>query len=142
MHEHAVRVVPHKAITVAIHDPRQVRSYGVVANISEGGACVLTDASFPLGESLALELGFSRERHIVRTAGYVVWSSGSRNVGALRYGLKWTTGPGDDQLRSLIEQAGRVRSAYRPRRSPPGARSASSSTNAALVQPKPIWFAL
>lgn len=105
MHERARRVVPQQAITVAIDSPRQARSYGLVANISDGGACLLTDASIPLGESLTLELSFFREPQVVPAAGRVVWSSGSRTVGALRYGLKWTGSP-EGRLRELIRQAG------------------------------------
>ena len=104
MRERARRVVPQKAITVAIEAPRRDRSYGVVANISQGGACVLTDASLPLGASLELELSFFRELQVVPAAGRIVWTSGNRDSGALRYGLQWAGGE-DERLRSLIEQA-------------------------------------
>jgi Tfp pilus assembly protein PilZ len=105
MHKRAVRVVPHKAITVAVEGPQRARSYGVVANISEGGACVLIDASLPLGERLVLELSLFREAQVVPAAGRVVWSSGNRDAGAVRYGVEWTPRPGDGRLRELIEQA-------------------------------------
>lgn len=105
MGERAVRVVPPRAITVAIDGPQRNRAYGVVANISEGGACVLTDARLALGESLALELSFFREPQVVPATGHVVWSSGDRSAGALRYGLKWSPRPADDRLRDLIRQA-------------------------------------
>lgn len=106
MNKRAVRVVPHKAITVAIEGPQRARSYGVVANISEGGACVLIDASLPLGESLVLELSLFREAQVVSAAGRVVWSSGNRDAGAVRYGVEWAPRPEDDRLRDLIQQAG------------------------------------
>ena len=105
MRERADRTVPQRAITVAIEGPPWGRSYGVIANISAGGACVLTDASLPLGQSLELELSFFREPAIVPAAGRVVWTSGNRNVGAVRYGLEWSLRPGDDRLRELIQQA-------------------------------------
>jgi Tfp pilus assembly protein PilZ len=108
MHERSVRVVPHKAITVAIEGPRRARCYGVVANISEGGACLLTDASLPLGESVVLELSFFREPKVVPATGRVVWRSGSQDSGAVRYGLKWAPASGDDRLRELIRQAAAV----------------------------------
>ena len=106
MRERAARVVPRKPITVAIENTRQSRSYGVVANISDGGACLLTDARFILGESLRLELSFFREPECVPAAGRVVWSTGNADTGAVRYGLQWIAPAVDPRLRGLIEQAG------------------------------------
>jgi hypothetical protein len=105
MRERADRVVPQRAITVAIEAPPSGRSYGVIANISVGGACVLTDASLPLGRTLELELSFFREPAIVSAAGRIVWISGHYHVGALRYGLEWDAGSRDARLTSLIAQA-------------------------------------
>jgi hypothetical protein len=105
MQERADRVVPQKAITVAIDGPPWGRSYGVIANISVGGACVLTDASLPLGQILDLELSFFREPAIVPAAGRIVWIAGTRHVGAVRYGLEWDTGSRDARLTRLIAQA-------------------------------------
>jgi hypothetical protein len=105
MRERADRVVPQRAITVAIEGPPSGRSYGVIANISAGGACVLTDASLPLGQILALELSFFREPSIVAAAGRIVWISGHYHVGALRYGVEWDAGSHDARLTSLIAQA-------------------------------------
>ena len=105
MRERADRIVPQRAITVAIEGPPWGRSYGVIANISAGGACVLTDASLPLGHSLELELSFFREPAVVPAAGRIVWTSGDRDAGALRYGLEWDTASRDARLTSLIAQA-------------------------------------
>jgi Tfp pilus assembly protein PilZ len=104
MRERGQRVIPQKAITVAIDGPRQDRAYGVVANISTGGVCLLTDASLPLGGNCQLELSFFREPEIVPAAGRIVWASGHLDAGARRYGLRWD-GDEDARLRSLIEQA-------------------------------------
>ena len=106
MRERAFRIVPQKAITVSIDNARSGRSYGVVANISKGGACLLTDARLPLGESLQLQLSFFRELQMVPAVGRVVWSAGSPAAGALRYGVQWTPNA-DLLLRSLIDQASR-----------------------------------
>jgi len=105
MRERADRVVPQRAITVAIEGPPSGRSYGVIANISVGGACVLTDATLPLGRILELELSFFREPAIVSAAGRIVWISGHYHVGALRYGLEWDAGSRDARLTSLIARA-------------------------------------
>jgi Tfp pilus assembly protein PilZ len=106
MRDRAVRVIPQKAITVAIDNPARGRSYGVVANISDGGACLLTDGRYPLGEKLELELSFYREPQIVPAAGRVVWTSGSVAAGAVRYGVQWVPDFTNVRLRALIEQAG------------------------------------
>jgi hypothetical protein len=105
MRERADRIVPQRAITVAIEGPPWGRSYGVIANISVGGACLLTDASLPLGKTLELELSFFREPAFVPAAGRIVWSSGNRDAGAVRYGLEWDAGSRDARLASLIAQA-------------------------------------
>ena len=104
MRERSHRIRPQKAITVAIETPRHDRSYGVVANISTGGACVLTDASLAVGESLRIELSFFREPETVPATGHIVWAAGNRDAGAVRYGLQWDDAE-DARLRSLIEQA-------------------------------------
>ena len=108
MRERAERIVPQRAITVAIDSDRRTRSYGVVANISDGGACLLTDARFLLGESLQLELSFFRESEFVLASGRVVWSTGNPDTGAVRYGLQWVPTAVDGRLQGLIQQAGQV----------------------------------
>jgi hypothetical protein len=104
MRERGHRVIPQKAITVAIEGPRRDKSYGVVANISTGGVCLLTDASLPHGQSCQLELSFFREPEIVPAEALIVWTSGNLDAGARRYGLRWD-GEEDARLKSLIEQA-------------------------------------
>jgi Tfp pilus assembly protein PilZ len=100
----AVRYVPKRSITVAIDENGVPRAYGVVANISEGGACVLTDGAFEIGERLILLLSLSREPLLVETAGRVVWTRPTRDQGIVRYGVQWadvSAGVRDD-LRRLI----------------------------------------
>jgi hypothetical protein len=99
----AVRVVPRRAITVAIDDHGVPRAYGVVANISETGACVLTNGTFQVGESLTLQLSFAREPIPVETTGRVVWAGATHDRGVLRYGLQWAEGSVPrEHLKTLI----------------------------------------
>jgi Tfp pilus assembly protein PilZ len=100
----AVRVVPSRAITVAIEDHGVPRAYGVVANISETGACVLTNGAFRVGERLLLQLSFAREPVPLETVGDVVWSGATQDRGVLRYGLQWAEGaiPSREHLKTLI----------------------------------------
>lgn len=100
----AVRVVPSRAITVAIEDHGVPRAYGVVANISETGACVLTNGAFRVGERLLLQLSFAREPVPLETVGDVVWSGATQDRGVLRYGLQWAEGsiPSLEHMKTLI----------------------------------------
>ena len=103
----ALRVVPRRAITVAIDENGVPRAYGVVANISETGACVLTNGSFRVGERLVLQLSFAREPVPVETVGDVVWSGATQDRGVLRYGVQWAEGsrPSREHLRALISSS-------------------------------------
>lgn len=100
----AVRVIPKSAVTVAI-EHGLAHAYGVVANISEKGACVWTDGSFEPGESLVVRLSFPHEPQPIELPGRVVWSGPSpENKDALRYGLQWGAGAdvAASRLKSLI----------------------------------------
>jgi Tfp pilus assembly protein PilZ len=80
-------------------------AYGVVANISEMGACVWTNGAFAVGEHLVLRLSFPREPQPLQAAGRVVWEDPQRDErGAMRLGLQWshTTGPAHARLKTLI----------------------------------------
>lgn len=89
MHQRgAVRVSPRTPVTVAIDSATLRRHFGVVANISEAGACVWTDASFHRDESLGVQLSFGSEEPFP-VAGRVVWSKLERGEGGYRYGLQW-----------------------------------------------------
>ena len=109
----AVRVVPRRAITVAVadngadHGTGHTRAYGVVANISETGACLLTNGVFGVGENLNLQLSFARAPVPFETSGRVVWAGATPDRGVLRYGLQFGEAPPPtrEQLRSLISSS-------------------------------------
>jgi Tfp pilus assembly protein PilZ len=101
----AVRVTPRAAITVVIEDEGFSKAYGVVANISEAGACVWTNGRFSVGDSLVVRLSFVREPQPFQTSGQVVWGDPiPEREAATRYGLKWGPAPlpEHERLRSLI----------------------------------------
>jgi Tfp pilus assembly protein PilZ len=101
----SVRVNPRTPVRVEIGRPGQPSALGVVSNISDHGACVVTDAQFPIGESLVLQLVFSPETQPFQAAGRVVWNRPAGELpGAQRYGLQWAhkTGPQHARLRELI----------------------------------------
>ena len=105
----AVRVIPRSAVTVAIENQGYPMAYGVVANISDVGACVWTNGAFAVGENLVLRLSFPRELQPLQAAGRVVWEDPKRDEkGAMRLGLQWShaTGPAHARLKEMIAASG------------------------------------
>jgi Tfp pilus assembly protein PilZ len=101
----AARVVPPEPVTVTMENGNGV-AYGIVANISETGACVRTDVAFTPGEELLVRLNFAREAQPVSATGRVVWASGApkEGNGGLRHGVQWTyDGPHRVRLRLLVK---------------------------------------
>lgn len=103
-----VRVVPKNAITVVIENQGLPLAYGVVANISDAGACLWTNGQFSIGETVALRLSFAREAQPFEATGHVVWGepeAGGKET--LRYGLEWDQASAAEvtRLKSLIQGA-------------------------------------
>jgi len=88
----AVRIIPRSPITVALQEAGTPVAYGVVANISEGGACIWTNAHLEPGKSVHLRLSFPRGSQPVDAEGVVVWGRPQKEATAegLRYGLQWS----------------------------------------------------
>jgi Tfp pilus assembly protein PilZ len=87
------RVVPRLPVTLAVEQEGMARAFGVVANISEKGACLLTDGSFPVGTSLICALSFPREPQPFRASGRVVWAKPEPSR-LVRCGVQFEPGPG------------------------------------------------
>lgn len=88
-HRETVRIVPRRPITVAIQDGDAPFAYGVVANISEGGACIWTDVSLEPGHDVRLRLSFPRGSQPVDARGVVVWCEPGSDQPSRRYGVQW-----------------------------------------------------
>jgi Tfp pilus assembly protein PilZ len=86
----AHRVVPAKPVTVAVESPKRPRAYGVVANISEVGGCVLTAANFDVGEEIVLAVSFPQESQPLETLGHIIWTR-EGPPGTVQCGLKFDT---------------------------------------------------
>ena len=95
----AARVRPRSAITAAIEEFDRL-AFGIVTNISEGGACICTDQAFPIGEALHVQLSFRGEEQPVPLDCYVIWC-GHEPDDTYRYGLQWVY-PAGSELRRLI----------------------------------------
>lgn len=99
----AVRVVPRSAVTVAIANQGLSLAYGVVADISEAGACVWTNGLFKPGEALNLRLSFANEAQPFQASGRLVWMEPRTGKGVLRCGVQWAPpGSKPSRLRTLI----------------------------------------
>ena len=127
----AVRIVPRSPITVAIQDGGVPFAYGVVANISEGGACIWTDVSLEPGHDVSLRLSFPRGSQPLDAEGVVVWCEprGGRELPPLRPPVAGPLGrpagaPEGGHRRIRLAQArSRRRSGCRPGPRWPGAGS-------------------
>ena len=87
------RIVPPDPITVAIDDENGLPlGYGVIANISDAGGCILTDGRLEPGSRLSLRVSFSHPPEVHEAAALVVWGDeGEDRAGCRmdRYGLRW-----------------------------------------------------
>lgn len=97
----AQRFAPKRPVTVAISNDARSFTYGVVANISEGGACFQTNV-VPRDCSLDLVLSFY-DGEYVRTTGRIVWSESGDGLATL--GVEFT-GLTDQARRSLRSNFG------------------------------------
>jgi len=97
----ATRIIPAQPVKVAIETEAYPLTHGVVADISDGGACVWTDAALGIGDDVLLRLSTARQEEMP-AAGRVVWKS-LNDAGARRYGIEWTfSGPPRVRLKLLI----------------------------------------
>ena len=87
------RIVPPNPIMVAIDDENALPlGYGVIANVSESGACIWTDSSLDPGAALSLRVSFAQPSEVHEVAASVVWGDeGEDRAGhpMQRYGLRW-----------------------------------------------------
>ncbi len=77
-----------RPVTVAIEEGGVPKAYGVVANISEAGACVWTDAGLDPGRAVNLRLSFAGGPQPLDAEGVVAWANAA--AGTRLYGLRWT----------------------------------------------------
>ena len=96
----STRVSPRTAVTAAIEEVDHALAFGVVTNISEGGACICTDGIFPVGDSLLVQLSFRGEPQPVPVEGCVVWC-GCEGDRSYRYGVQFLQ-PAGSRLKRLI----------------------------------------
>jgi hypothetical protein len=89
------RLVPRQSATVAVYRGEQQVGYGILANVSEAGACIVTDSLMSPGTDLRLKLSFYQQPRLFETIARVVWSreasESERGFAGLRlHGLRFT----------------------------------------------------
>ena len=89
------RLVPRQSATVAVYRGEQQVGYGILTNVSEAGACIVTDSLMAPGTDLRLKLSFYREARLFETIARVVWSREAEAsergfVGLRLHGLRFT----------------------------------------------------
>jgi hypothetical protein len=103
------RIVPARPITVSVaeQDGRSV-AHGILANLSEGGACLWTDGFLRLGMHLRLQISFAEPTELHEATGLVVWGQLCRGASGetRKYGLEWRGTPlySRERLRELASR--------------------------------------
>ena len=106
------RFQPIKTITVAVKSDEGLPArFGIVANISEGGVCVIMDVANYVGANVRLSLSFPNHRSPFSTSGKLCWIRKDAE-GNIRYGVQFKPGPGTHtgerairDLRRLLQPA-------------------------------------
>ena len=100
------RFVPRRSVTVVFEARDNTRAYGVVADLSEAGACVWSDAHLKPGQQVKLAVSFARAARPVSAEARVVWTGPGSKPGASRYGMQWDPEtPDAEHLRRLISES-------------------------------------
>jgi hypothetical protein len=89
------RVVPPTPITIAIDDVDTglCLCYGVIANVSESGACLWTNGVLARGEEFRLRVSFANPPEVHEVIASVVWEDQAPAAGGMgmrRFGVRWS----------------------------------------------------
>lgn len=68
------RMAPKTAATAAVFRNAEKLAYGVIANVSTTGACIVTDRRLPPGNEVTLKLSFYRQADLYEIPARIVWS--------------------------------------------------------------------
>lgn len=100
------RLTPRQSATAAVYRGDQQVGYGIVTNVSESGACVVTDSRHAPGTDLRIKLSFYQQPRLFETVARVVWSreaneSEAAFSGLQVHGLRFTVTPTVERCRLL-----------------------------------------
>jgi hypothetical protein len=99
------RFIPKQSVTVAVNEDGFPLGCGVVRDLSESGACVVTDLLLKRGWRVGLRVSLERLGNF-ETKGQVVWSgegegAGDAVLGAVLHGVQFTGLP--DRVRAKLK---------------------------------------
>jgi hypothetical protein len=86
------RILPKDSVTVALVDKDYPVAYGVVKDISESGACIITDSPLDKDRDVTLKMSFYRSE-MLAAGGRVVWAGSAETSGSFkgtRHGVEFT----------------------------------------------------
>ena len=86
------RFLPRNSVTVALVDKDYPIAYGVVKDISEAGACIITDSPVAKDRAVTLRMSFYRSE-MLAAGGRVVWAGSTESSGnfkGTRHGVEFT----------------------------------------------------
>lgn len=86
------RILPKDSVTVALVDKDCPIAYGVVKDISEAGACIITDSPLAKDRDVTLKMSFYRAE-MLAAGGRVVWAGSTESSGSFkgtRHGVEFT----------------------------------------------------
>lgn len=69
----ARRLAPKQSATAAVYQGEVQLAYGVLTNISEAGACIVTDSFLPAGATITLKLSFYQQPELFETSARIIW---------------------------------------------------------------------
>lgn len=101
------RLVPQGSVMVSIYGPDGDQAYGVIANVSEGGAQVVTGVSFESGSRILLRIGFDPSEPFATPAD-IVWvrnESDDKHKASYVYGVQFRIKDPEQvaRLREILE---------------------------------------
>ena len=101
------RLVPAGSVMVSIYGPDSEQAYGVIADVSEGGAQVVAGVHFEPGSRVLLRIGFNPDEPFVAPA-EVVWSrdeSDATHKSSFVHGVRFRISDPEQQtrLRAILE---------------------------------------
>ena len=101
------RFVPNGSVTISIYGPDGKQAYGVITDVSVGGAKIVAGVGFPSGASLLLRIGFDPDQPY-STSGQVIWcrdESDATHDASFSHGVRFM--PSDpeqvERLRAILE---------------------------------------
>ena len=68
------RLAPKRSATAAVFQKENRLAYGVLTNVSEHGACIITDSFVPAGTRVDLRLSFYERPDIFEAESRIVWN--------------------------------------------------------------------